>query len=345
MRSVFFPRLVNGPFGDPALHVRLAYRGEALLFDCGDLHALAPGELLKTRLLFLSHAHIDHLVGFDLLLRTFLARDLTLLMYGPAGLAQQIAARLQGYTWNLVDGYPFVLTVREWLPEGIREVSFPARQAFRPLSERMLTCHNQILHETPWYRVRGARLAHGDIVSLAFSLEEPLHVAIHKDALERHNYRPGHWLSRFKDLVMRAASLDTPVTAALSDGSMRSVPLGELLDTIASTERGMKVVYVTDCSPVFGNFRRILDLSQNAHLLTIEAMFAHRDLERARQRNHLTAWQAGRLARLARVARLQVFHHSPRYQGRPDDLGREALAAFAGENAPPCARNNGVLLC
>ncbi|WP_269085277.1 hypothetical protein [Syntrophotalea acetylenica] len=42
MRSVFFPRLVNGPFGDPALHVRLAHRGEALLFDCGDLHALPP---------------------------------------------------------------------------------------------------------------------------------------------------------------------------------------------------------------------------------------------------------------------------------------------------------------
>ena len=337
MRSVFFPRLVNGPYGDPALYVRLAYRGEALLFDCGDLHALSPGELLKTRLLFLSHAHIDHLVGFDLLLRTFLARDLTLLMYGPAGLAQQIAARLQGYTWNLIDGYPFVLTVREWRPEGLWEVTFPASQAFRPLSGRLLPCHNDILHETPWYRVRATRLTHGDIVSLAFSLEEPLHIAIHKDALERHGYMPGSWLAGFKDLILRKAAADTDVTVPMSTGGTCSVSLGALRETIASTEDGMKVVYVTDCSPLFRNFRRILQLAKNAHILNIEAMFAHHDLDRARQRNHLTAWQAGRLAYLARVARLQVFHHSPRYQRSPADLEREARAAFAGDDKSPFA--------
>lgn len=334
MRSVFFPRLVNGPFGDPALYVRLAYRGEALLFDCGDLHALAPGELLKTRLLFLSHAHIDHLVGFDLLLRTFLARDLTLLMYGPAGLAKQMEARLQGYTWNLVDGYPFVLTVREWRPEGLWEVTFPASQAFRPHTEHLLPCPNDILHETPWYRIRASRLMHGDIVSLAFSLEEPLHIAIHKDALERHGYMPGPWLVNFKELILRNAAPDTDVMVPLSTGGKRSIALGVLRETIASTEEGMKVVYVTDCSPVFGNFRRILQLAENAHILHIEAMFAHQDLERAQQRNHLTAWQAGRLAYLARVARLQVFHHSPRYQRSPADLEREARTAFAGENKP-----------
>lgn len=337
MRSVFFPRLVNGPFGDPALHVRLAYRGEALLFDCGDLHALAPGDLLKTRLLFLSHAHIDHLVGFDQLLRTFLPRDLTLIMYGPAGLADQMAARLRGYTWNLVEGYSFVLTVREWLPEGLREVSFPANQAFRPQTERLLPCQNGILHQTPWYQVRAVRLSHGDIVSLAFSLEEPLHIAIHKDALERYGYLPGPWLIRFKDLILCNAAPDTEVMVPLSRGNMAALPLGALRNTIASTARGMKVVYVTDCSPVFRNFRRILELAKNAHMLTIEAMFAHRDLNRARQRNHLTAWQAGRLARMAQVARLQVFHHSPRYQRSPDNLGQEALDAFAGSKPPSSA--------
>lgn len=334
MRSVFFPRLVNGPFGDPALHVRLAYRGEALLFDCGDLHALSPGELLKTRLLFLSHAHIDHLVGFDLLLRTFLARDLSLLMYGPAGLADQMAARLQGYTWNLVDGYPFVLTVREWLPEGIREVSFPAGRAFRPQAERLLPCEDGVLHTTPWYRVRATPLIHGDIVSLAFALEEPLHIAIHKDALERFGFKPGPWLGHFKDLVLQKADPRTPVRIPLLRGGLQTAPLGTLLKQIASTERGMKIVYVTDCSPVFGNFRRILELAADAHLLTIEAAFAHRDLQRARLRNHLTAWQAGRLARLARAARLQVFHHSPRYQREPHALSREARAAFDGGTKP-----------
>lgn len=334
MRSVFFPRLINGPFGDPALYVHFAYRGEALLFDCGDLHPLAPRELLKTRLLFLSHAHIDHLVGFDHLLRTFLARDLTLRVYGPAGLVDQMTARLRGYTWNLVEGYPFVLKVCEWLPEGIREVTLAAGQAFRPENENLRPCDNGILHQTPWYRIRAVALKHGDIASLAFALEEPLHVAIHKDALQRFGFTPGPWLGHFKDLVLRNADPATPVNAPLLNGGLKSVAMGTLLKHIASTERGMKIVYVTDCSPVFGNFRRILELAADAHLLNIEAVFVHRDLQRAQLRNHLTAWQAGRLARLARVARLQVFHHSPRYLDNPNVLEQEALSAFAGGEKP-----------
>lgn len=344
MRSVFFPRLVNGPFGDPALYIHLAHRGEALLFDCGDLHALAPRDLLKTRLLFLSHAHIDHLIGFDLLLRAFLGRDLSLLVYGPAGLVDQMAARLQGYTWNLVEGYPFVLTVREWRPAGLREVSFPANRAFRPCGERLLPCRHGMLHATPWYRVRAERLAHGDIEALAFALEEPLHVAIHKDALERLGYRTGPWLARFKELILRKAPDDSPLEVPFCDGVVRILPLGMLRQAIASTERGMKIVYVTDCSPTFGNFRRILRLADRSHLLAIEAVFAHRDLGRARQRNHLTAWQAGRLARLAKAARLLVFHHSPRYQRHPEELEKEARAAFAGQDPPPC-RKDATGLC
>lgn len=339
MRSVFFPSLVNGPFGDPALYVRLAYRGEALLFDCGDLHALPAGELLKTRLLFLSHAHIDHLVGFDLLLRTFLARDLTLTMYGPAGLVDQMAARLQGYTWNLVEGYPFVLKVCEWLhgDGGVREVVFAAARAFRPGAEHLRPCRDGILHETPWYHIRAERLAHGDIESLAFALEEPLHIAIHKDALERHGFLAGPWLGHFKGLILQGADAGTGVKVPLAGGGSHMASVGWLREFIASTERGMKIVYVTDCSPVFGNFRRIVQLAQNAHLLAIEAMFTHRDLERARSRNHLTAWQAGRLARLAGANRIRVFHHSPRYWHDPDALEREARAAFAGGAKPPGA--------
>lgn len=334
MRSVFFPRLVNGPFGDPALHVRLAHRGEALLFDCGDLHALPPGALIKTRLVFLSHAHIDHLAGFDLLLRTFLARDIDLLLYGPKGLAAQIAARLQSYTWNLVEGYPFVLKVREWLGNSIREVAFPAAEAFRPRSERLLPCHDGLLYQNPWYQVRTVRLAHGNIDSLAFSLEEPIHIAIHKDALHRHGFHPGPWLGHFKDLVFRGTDPDVAVSVPLDGGRTRKLSLGWLRAHISSTEPGMKIVYVTDCSPVYGNFRRILQLAQNVHLLAIEAMFAHRDLDRARQRNHLTAWQAGRLARMAGVGRLKVFHHSPRYQRCSEELEQEAWAAFRGAAAP-----------
>lgn len=330
MRSVFFPRLVNGPFGDPALYVRLAHRREALLFDCGDLHPLTPREVLKVRAVFVSHAHIDHLIGFDALLRLFLYQDAGLTLYGPPKIAERIAGRLAGYTWNLIEGYPFVLTVREWNGCRGREVRFSAAGAFRPEQERAWECPDGRLVETDHYRVRVVSLDHGDIPSLAFALEEPLHVAIHKDALERYGYSPGPWLTRFKDLVRRDVSPQTPVRVPLHGGGAVAVPLGDLLRRIAHRERGMKITYVTDADPSSENLERISVLAADSHLLVIEAPFSHADLDRARQRNHLTAQLAGQVGRWAGVARLLVFHHSPRYQDCPGLLAEEAEKAFRG---------------
>jgi ribonuclease Z len=332
MRSVFYPRLVNDAFGDPALYVRLAHRGEALLFDCGDLHLLTTRETLKIREVFISHAHIDHLIGFDALLRTFLHQEGPLRIYGPPGLADRIAGRLSGYTWNLVAGYPLVLTVSEWGPDGGRQVVFRAAHSFRPEEETPLEKGEGLLRQTDYYQVRAVPLDHGDIVSLAFVLEEPLHVAIHKDALVHHGYRPGPWLTRFKDRIRQGVAPETPVPVPLEPKGEIVVPLAELSRQIAHVERGMKISYVTDAAPTEKNMEKIAALGADSHLMVIEATFAHRDLERAMQRNHLTARLAGQIARKARAARLLVFHHSPRYQENPELLADEAREAFVGEN-------------
>jgi ribonuclease Z len=332
MRSVFYPSLVNGPFGDPALYVRLAHRRQALLFDCGELRALPSRAALKVAALFISHAHIDHLAGFDALLRLFLYRPQPLLVFGPEGIAARMAARLDAYTWNLTQGYPFALTVREWSAAGPgKEVTFRADNGFRPQGSGPWSPPGALLLENPAYQVRAVPLSHGDITSLAFALEEPLHVAIHPDALARHGYRPGPWLSEFKDLLRGGAAMDTSLSVALLTGDQQSWPLELLAERIAHRQRGMKVCYVTDAAPTPENLEKIVTLARDAHLLVIEAPFAHADLQRAQARNHLTARLAGEVARQAGAARLLVFHHSPRYQDRPDLLRQEAQRAFAGD--------------
>lgn len=328
MRSVFYPRLLNGSFGDPAFYVRLAHRAEALLFDCGSLGRLVTRDLLKIRTVFISHCHIDHMVGFDTLLRAFLYQDRTLLVYGPTGLARQIAGRLSGYTWNLIEGYPLVLTVREWEAGPGCEVSFRAENAFRPEQERDWQSDGDLMLKRGDLEVKGMPLEHGGITSLAFSLQEPLHVAIHKEALERHGYTPGAWLTRFKDLLRNNAPSQTPLDVPLMAGGTTRLPLGLLSERIAHTERGMKIVYVTDVSPTIANQEKIAVFAKDAHLLAIEAVFAQEELPRARERNHLTARIAGMLAGRAGVARLLTFHHSPRYLDRPELLAKEADQAF-----------------
>ena len=62
----------------------------------------------------------------------------------------------------------------------------------------------------------------------------------------------------------------------------------------------------------------------------IEAPFAHADLDRAQQRNHLTATLAGEVARKAEVSRCLFFHFSPRYHEADTNLQDEAERAFRG---------------
>lgn len=330
MRATFRPHLVNDFFGDPALYVRIAHQKQALLFDCGDIHALTPREILKIHSVFISHGHIDHLIGFDRLLRSFLYLDRQLHVYGPAGMIDLIRQRLAGYTWNLIENHPFVVTVCEWVGGEVRECSFRANERFAPGPTQCWPSEDGCLVATPDWTVHVKALTHGDIESLAFSLEESLHIAIHKDALTARQYLPGPWLTHFKNMVKRSAPDDSRVDVPLENGDVKSVSLGTLKRIIAHCEKGMKLTYVADSSPTTENIQKIVDLAKGAHMLVIEAAFAHADLERARLCHHLTAQISGELAREAGVSRLLVYHHSPRYEKTPSLLWTEAMDAFDG---------------
>ena len=330
MRSVFYPQLLDGPDGDPTLYVRVAHRRESLLFDCGALSNLPPREMSKVRHLFISHTHVDHFIDFDRLVRFFLYTGHHLHVYGPAGLAQQVGHRLASYTWNLVDGYPFEITAHEWDGEALDSYRFRARNAFRMEELDSLGCRDGRLLETPAYHVTAVALGHGSITSLAYTLEEVQHIAIHKDALGKYGYRAGPWLTDFKDLLREKGDGAGTIEVPLATGETTSEEVPELAKRIAHTEPGMKVCYVTDASPSEENLARIEALARNAHLLAIEAPFAHVDLDRAHARSHLTARLAGEVARRANVSRCLFFHFSPRYHEAGIDLQDEAEKAFSG---------------
>jgi len=87
MKTTFRPRLLNGRTGDPALLLTLRWQGRALLVDCGRIGPTPASVLLPIEAVFVSHTHMDHFMGFDQLLRIFLARDTSLRFFGPEGLA------------------------------------------------------------------------------------------------------------------------------------------------------------------------------------------------------------------------------------------------------------------
>jgi len=102
---------------------------------------------------------------------------------------------------------------------------------------------------------------------------------------------------------------------------------------------GRKIAYVVDCSFVEENIRKIVALAEGADLLFIEGGFLETDAADAARRRHVTASQAGTIARLAGVTRLLTLHYSPRYKDQGHALAAEAEAAFSSSLVtccPPC---------
>ena len=334
----FDPTLINDPFEDPGLYVDLVFERRALLFDLGDLSRLAPRKLLRVSDVFVTHRHMDHFAGFDQLLRVFLGREKAVGIYGPAGLIDAVEHKLRAYTWNLIEGYEGNLTFRatEIDTAGrLTSAQFSGRTRFERFERETKQSDEGLLLQEPSLQIRTTILDHGEVV-LAFALEERAHINVWRNKVEAMGLSIGPWLRAFKDATLRGAPDDTLIEVAWHDrpsGKAAFLALGLLKKEIMKITSGRKIAYVVDCSYTDVNMERIVQLAKDADILFIEATFLQADAALAKARHHLTARQAGTIARLAGVKRLVTLHHSPRYKGKGHHLAQEAQDAFVGGRA------------
>lgn len=331
----FDPALVNDPFSDPGLYVDLVFERRALLFDLGDIRRLPPRKLLRISDVFVTHRHMDHFAGFDQLLRQLLGREKALGVFGPPGTIDAVEHKLGAYTWNLIEGYDgeLIIKVTEVDEAGhVKSAQFHGRSQFRRSADESHQSADALLLKEPGLQVRAVMLDHG-IPVLAFALEERAQINVWRNKVEAMGLAIGPWLRTFKEATLRGADDETliPVSWRLGrSDSPAALPLGSLKKEIMKITAGRKIAYVVDCAFTDANQRKILELAQGADILFIEATFLDADAAVAQMRRHLTARQAGTLARLAEVKRLVTQHYSPRYKGQGLRLDQEAQGAFQG---------------
>ena len=328
MRPMVIAGLVNGVFGDPALYLDFRFEKRALLFDVGDVGALPPRKILRITDVFVSHAHMDHFAGFDRLLRVCLGRHAALRLYGPPGFIAQVEHKLAAYTWNVVERYAeeLVLLAHELAPDGHAEVArFRSAARFELEPQPARHCPGGVLLDEAGFRVRAAFLDHGT-PCLGFAFEEKTHVNVWRNRLAEMGLRVGPWLTQLKRAVMDELPEDTPIRAWWRDrdgAHEHRVALGELKARALELVPGERLAYVTDIAYHAHNEASVARLAADADLLYIEAVFLETEAEHAARKLHLTAAQAGRMARAARAKTAVPFHFSPRYLGREDEVRAE----------------------
>lgn len=335
MTPLFHPSLINGPFDDPGVYVDFLFERRAILFDLGDLSHLPARKLLRISHVFVSHTHVDHFIGFDHLTRICLGRDKRLHLFGPPGFIGQVGHRLAGYTWNLVGNYPtdFTIVATEVHPDSrAYSAEFHCMKGFMQEQEREETVTDGILFEDEAFLIRVAFLDHGT-PCLAFAMEEKNHVNIMKNRLDALGLPTGLWLAELKRQVLRDAPDDAPFLAWWKEGERimeREFTLGWLKNEILQIVPGQKIAYVTDTGFTRGNAEKIVGLIQGTDCLFIETTFLDKDAERAAERSHLTARQAGCLAGKAGVGKVIPFHFSPKYRGMEALLLQEVEESSTG---------------
>ncbi len=330
MKPLLHAHLLNEPFGDPALYVEILWEHRALLFDLGDLGNLRPAKMLKISHAFVTHTHIDHFIGFDALLRVMLNREKKLKLFGPPGFLTNVQGKLGGYTWNLSADYPFSIEASEVYPDKVQTQLFHCHERFAPGAKWEKPFCGRIV-EDPQLQVQAEHLDHL-IPSLAFALQERIHVNVHKERVAEMGLPIGPWLKELKEAIWKneqeEKSFVIPTTEK-ENSPQKEVSFKALKDLVTISP-GQKIAYVADCRFTRENIDKIVRLAERADLFFCEAAFLEKDRQKAEEKAHLTARQAGELARKAKAKKLCIFHFSPKYEREMDLLHQEAEEAFLG---------------
>ncbi|MGW1064516.1 ribonuclease Z [Streptomyces aureus] len=168
-----------------------------------------------------------------------------------------------------------------------------------PLTE-VPVAEDGVLATTPAYTLEARRLSH-PVESFGYRLVEP----------------DGR---RMLPERLRELGITGPDVGVLQrEGSLRGVTL----EDVSEVRRGQKFAFVMDTRLCEG----VDALAEGCDLLVIESTFLDGDHQLAADHGHLTAGQAGRVAREAGVRHLVLTHFSQRY---PDSGAFETEARAAG---------------
>lgn len=324
--------LVNAVNQDPALLLNHPVQPQFhYLFDCGDLTRLSIAAILRIRRLFLTHAHIDHIIGFDQILRAQLFATTPLSVYGPPGTIKQIGHRLQGYYWNLTGSSVYQVEVHDLYPDYVEQRTYHCNRQFG--SSRLRRIKRSQLEFEEGGVLRWFPVFHG-LPCIGFRFQAPCRWSVMKESLEHHQLKPGPWLQQIKDCLQ--SGRDGAISGVQLDCSQtpkrQASEWGELLFERRS---GASMAYVTDTLLDVPSRTAIAKEIQGVEVLVCEATYSQESLDKATANLHATAQQAALLALEAQVGCLKLTHLSRRYNPCNSNHLREAREVFPRTDFTP----------
>lgn len=310
------PSFFSGLLDDPVMLINVRPTGRGILLDCGQIHHLAKRILRSLDAVFISHAHMDHLMGFDQLLRNVLVAPRTISIYGPPGIAERIGHKLAGYDWNLAEETWCSITVYEVHTNQIERFEFVGGQGFKQQQRETIPRYGRIIYQTRHLKVEAETCDH-KIPVLIFRVTEGRSFRLDRQRLQQEKLLPGPWIKELK----RRFYLDNfalgPIEVWKVAGSGHRVEqvedTEELYRKISRDSAPNSIGYISDVGMTAENLNRIYDLMRGVTLLAAECTFLANDKEKARLSFHLCTTDLNQICREIKPQLLLPMHLSKSY--------------------------------
>ena len=322
------PAFFGGLLDDPLLFLRIRPLKRALLFDCGQIAHLAKRVIKPIDTVFITHAHMDHIMGIPTLVRHHHASPRPLDIFGPPGIAERVHHLLRGYDWNLSEPNWFTLRVHEIGEESILHHSFHGPEGFdRHFDGEEPRCGREIW-SCRFVSVEAELLDH-KIPVLAFRIREQPHFAIDQRLLEQQGLVAGDWIRDLKSRVWKREEERRVVVVRREAGTERYEEAADphaLYAAIRDELSCASVGYLTDVGWTEENIAKIEQFLGGLTLLCSDCTFLAADVAKARASYHLCTSDLNDLAARLTPLFLLPMHLSKSYLLRTVDLYSELQA-------------------
>ena len=321
------PAFFGGLLDDPLLFLRIRPEGRALLFDCGQIAHLAKRVVKPITAVFITHAHMDHLMGVPTLVRHHHASPLPLDLYGPPAIAGRVEHLLQGFDWNLCEPTWFTLRVHEIHHDRILHFRFPGPEGFVRHFDGEEPRTDLVVWHSRHVTVEAMLLDHR-IPSLAFRVSERPPFSVDPQRRERAGVLAGDWIRDLKRRIWKGCE-GVEVMVPYRDGEgVRMVRVDDpngLYEQIRGEPRSASVGYVTDVGWTTDNAERMEGFLGGLTLLCAECTFLRSDVEKARASYHLCSTDLNELSVRLAPRFLLPMHLSKSYLRHTLDLYQELV--------------------
>jgi ribonuclease Z len=320
------PSFFSGLLDDPLLYINIRPTGRGILIDCGQLHHLAKRVLRSIDAIFVSHAHMDHLMGFDHLVRHVHVAPRKIAVYGPPGIAGRIGHKLAGYDWNLTEETWCTIEVIEVHPDRLENFEFAGSRGFTPHHLQTRSRSDHVIYQARHLKVE-AELCDHKLPVLIFRVTETRSFLLDRQRIREERLLPGPWLKelkkRFYEGFSAAGSMQIWRDTARGTEVETIEDVADLYRRICHEVPPASIGYISDIGMTPDNLARVCQLLNGVALLISECTFLAQDEGKARVSAHLCTTDLNRICEMVKPELLLPMHLSKAYISDPQRLYRE----------------------